>query len=145
VFHHDSPFGTSPVADGEAYIEDEGLDLGFQVHDAGGSTDFIGELRRVQDDGVGYIIVQNVESPAALLARDIAEQGLDIQLVLLNWAGGELFIDLADEAAEGAVVRPAVGPGRPRVPGQDDARAYLEEQGEELTASTTPRAGGRWR
>ena len=133
VFHHDSPFGTSPVADGQAYIEDNGLDLGYQVHVMpGGATDFVGELRRVQSAGVGYVIVQNVESPAALLARDISDQGLDIQLILLNWAGGELFVDLAGEDAEGAVSVQPWTPVAHEVPGQDDARAYLEDQGEEL-------------
>lgn len=133
VFHNDSPFGTSPVADGEAYIEDAGLDLGYQVHAMpGGATDFVGALQRVQSDGVGYIIVQNVESPAALLAGDIADLGMDIQLVLLNWAGGELFIELAGEAAEGAVSVQPWTPVANEVPGQDEARAYLEEQGEEL-------------
>ena len=135
VFHHDSPFGTSPVSDGESYIADQGLDLSYQaVVMPGGATDFIGELRRVADDGVSYIVVQNVESPTAVLARDIVDQGLDIQLILLNWAGGELFIDLADDAAEGAIaVQPWV-PVAYEVPGQDDARAYLAEQGEELTS-----------
>jgi branched-chain amino acid transport system substrate-binding protein len=135
VFHHDSPFGTSPVADGEAYIEEAGLDLGYQVHVMpGGATDFVGELRRVAADGVGYIIVQNVESPAALLAGDIADQGLDIQLVLLNWAGGELFIELAGDNAEGAVSVQPWTPVAVEVPGQDEPRAFLEEQGEELTS-----------
>jgi branched-chain amino acid transport system substrate-binding protein len=135
VFHHDSPFGTSPVADGEAYIGEAGLDLGYQVHVMpGGATDFVGELRRVDSDGVGYIIVQNVESPAALLARDIADQGLDIQLVLLNWSGGELFIDLAGDNAEGAVSVQPWTPVSVEVPGQEEPRAFLEEQGEELTS-----------
>jgi branched-chain amino acid transport system substrate-binding protein len=133
VFHHDSPFGTSPVADGQAYIEANGLDLGYQVHVMpGGATDFIGELRRVQSDGVGYIIVQNVESPAAVLARDIHEQGLDIQLILLNWAGGELFVDLAGDAAEGAISVQPWAPVAHQVPGQDLPRQHLEEQGEAL-------------
>jgi branched-chain amino acid transport system substrate-binding protein len=133
VFHHDSPFGTSPVADGGAYIEQNGLDLGYQVYVMpGGATDFVGELRRVQDSGVSYIIVQNVESPAAVLARDIADQGLDVQMILLNWAGGELFVDLAGDAAEGAVSVQPWAPVAHQSAGQDDARAYLEEQGEQL-------------
>jgi branched-chain amino acid transport system substrate-binding protein len=133
VFHHDSPFGTSPVADGEAYIEQNGLDLGYQVYVMpGGATDFVGELRRVQDSGVGYIIVQNVESPAAVLARDIGDQGLDVQMILLNWAGGELFLDLAGDAAEGAVSVQPWAPVAHQSAGQDDARSYLDEQGEEL-------------
>jgi branched-chain amino acid transport system substrate-binding protein len=133
VFHHDSPFGTSPVPDGEAYIEEEGLDLGYQVHVMpSGATDFVGELRRIQADGVGYVVVQNVESPAAVLANDIAGQGLDIQLVLLNWAAGELFADLAGDAAEGAIGVQPWAPVAHESPGQDDARSYLEEQGDEL-------------
>jgi branched-chain amino acid transport system substrate-binding protein len=135
VFHHDSPFGLSPIADGEAYIEENGLDLGFQAQVmTGGATDFVGALQQVQADGVSYIVVQNVESPAALLARDIADQGLDIQLVLLNWSSGELFIDLAGDDAEGAISVQPWTPVANEVPGQDEPRAYLEEQGEELTS-----------
>ena len=133
VFHHDSPFGTSPVGDGEAYVEDEGLDLGFQSHVMpGGATDFIGELRRISDDGVSHVIIQNVESPAALLAGDIADQGLDIQLHLLNWAAGEQFVELAGDAAEGAIGVQPWTPTDVEVPGQEDARAHLEGEGEEL-------------
>jgi branched-chain amino acid transport system substrate-binding protein len=133
VFHHDSPFGTSPVADGQAYIEENGLDLGYRSETmAGGATDFVGELQRMQSAGVSYIVVQNVESPAAQLARDIASLGLDMQLVLLNWAGGELFVDLAEDAADGAVSVQPWTPVAHEVPGQADARAYLEEQGEQL-------------
>jgi len=135
VFHHDSPFGTSPVGDGEAYVDEQGLDLSYQaVVMPGGATDFVGELRRMQDVGVSYIVVQNVESPAALLAQNIVDQGLDIQLVLLNWAAGELFVDLAGDAAEGAVGVQPWAPAAHEVPGQDDARAFLEEQGEELSS-----------
>jgi branched-chain amino acid transport system substrate-binding protein len=135
VFHNDSPFGLSPVADGEAYIEENGLDLGYRVEVMpGGATDFIGELRRVAGNGVSYVIVQNVESPAALLAGDIADQGLDIQLVLLNWSGGELFIDLAGDNAEGAVSVQPWTPISVEVQGQDEPRAFLEAQGEELSS-----------
>lgn len=135
VFHHDSPFGQSPVGDGEAYIEENGLDLGYHVFVMpGGATDFVGELQRAEAEGVGYAIVQNVESPAAQLAQDINAQGLDIQLVLLNWAGGELFIELAGDAAEGAVSVQPWTPVANDVPGQDDAKAYLEEQGDELSS-----------
>ncbi len=134
VFHHDSPFGTSPVADGQAYIEDQGLNLGYQVHPMpGGVTDYIGELRRVANDGVRYIVVQNVESPAALLANDIGDQGLDIQLYLLNWAGGETFINLAGDNAEGAIAVQPWAPVAHETPGQADAREFLQSQGDDLT------------
>jgi branched-chain amino acid transport system substrate-binding protein len=133
VFHHDSPFGTSPVGDGESYIEDEGLDLGYEAYVMpGGATDFVGELQRVEDQGAGYIIVQNVESPAAVLARDIQEQGLDIQLVLLNWSAGEIFLELAGDAAEGVVGVQPWAPATLELDGQADAEAYLADQDESL-------------
>jgi branched-chain amino acid transport system substrate-binding protein len=59
----------------------------------------------------------------------VADQGLDIQLVLLNWAGGELFIEFAGEAAEGAVSVQPWAPVAHQVPGQDDAREFLAEAG----------------
>jgi branched-chain amino acid transport system substrate-binding protein len=133
VFHHDSPFGTSPVGDGESYIEDEGLDLGYEAYVMpGGATDFVGELQRVEDQGAGYIVVQNVESPAAVLARDIQEQGLDIQLVLLNWSAGEIFLELAGDAAEGVVGVQPWAPATLELDGQADAQAYLADQDESL-------------
>jgi branched-chain amino acid transport system substrate-binding protein len=104
VFHHDSPFGESPVADGEAYIEEQGLDLGYQAYAMPtGATDYVSELSRARSQGANYIVIQNVSTPAAQLAQDVQRQNLDIQIVCLNWCGDELFIDLAGEAAEGVV------------------------------------------
>lgn len=145
VFHHDSPFGTSPVEDGADYIDEQGYDLGYETYVMpGGATDFVGELRRVEQQGASYIIVQNVESPAAVLARDVADQGLDIQVMLLNWAAGETFIELAGDAAEGAIGVQPWAPAAHETEGQDDARAYLEEQGESLEDKGLHYTQGWW-
>lgn len=102
VFHHDSPFGTSPVADGESYISDKGYDMGFASYPMpGGVTDYIAELSQAQSQGVTHIIVQNVSSPAATLAKNVSEQGLDVTMICLNWCADEGFINLAGSAAEG--------------------------------------------
>jgi branched-chain amino acid transport system substrate-binding protein len=104
VFHHDSPFGESPVEDGRRYIEEEGLELGYENYAMpSGATDYVGALSRAQSQGAEYIVIQNVASPAAQLARNVASQGLDIQIVCLNWCTSELFIELAGDAAEGVV------------------------------------------
>src|SRR5690606_5700629 len=85
VFHHDSPFGESPVEDGRAYIEQQGLELGYEAYAMpGGATDYVGELSRAQSQGAQYIVIQNVASPAAQLASNVASQGLDMQIVCLN-------------------------------------------------------------
>lgn len=102
VFHHDSPFGTSPVADGESYVSEQGYDMGYAAYPMpGGVTDYIAELSQAQGQGVTHVIVQNVSSPAATLAKNIAEQGLDVTMICLNWCADEGFINLAGAASAG--------------------------------------------
>lgn len=133
VFHHDSPFGESPVEDGRAYIEQQGLELGYEAYAMpGGATDYVGELSRAQSQGAQYIVIQNVASPAAQLASNVASQGLDMQIVCLNWCASELFIELAGDAAEGTV---GVHPFTPPVldaPGLDPIAEFLEGRGDSL-------------
>lgn len=131
VFHNDSPFGESPLDDGEAYIEEQGLDLGYASYAMpGGATDYVGDLSRAQSQGANYIVIQNVSSPAAQLARDVQTQDLDLQIVCLNWCAGELFIELAGDAAEGVIgVHPFVPPTAEDNPGLDPIRDHLGEDG----------------
>ncbi|MGH8909257.1 MAG: ABC transporter substrate-binding protein [Egibacteraceae bacterium] len=105
VFHHDSPFGTSPIEDGRAYIRQRGLDIGYQTYAmAASATDYVGELSRAEQQGADFIIIQNVSGTAATLARNVRDQGLDARILCLNWCGDELFIELAGDAvAEGAL------------------------------------------
>jgi branched-chain amino acid transport system substrate-binding protein len=135
VFHHDSPFGEAPLEDGEAYIEEEGLDLGYETYAMPtGATDYVSELSRAKGQGAKYIVIQNVSSPAAQLAKDVQRQGLDAKIVCLNWCGDELFVDLAGDAAEGVVAVMPFGPATADVPGLDEPReglggGNLEEEG----------------
>ncbi|MDP8957682.1 MAG: ABC transporter substrate-binding protein [Actinomycetota bacterium] len=130
VFHHDSPFGLSPVADGQAYIEENGLDIGYRAYPMpAGATDYVGELSQAQQQGATHIIVQNVSSPAAQLAGNIASQGLDVQMICLNWCGDEIFIDLAGDAAEGVIGVQPWTPPSVEASGFADPAGFLEEQG----------------
>jgi branched-chain amino acid transport system substrate-binding protein len=131
VFHHDSPFGTSPVGDGETYIEEQGLDLEYQAYPMpGGATDYVGELSRASN--ADYIIIQNVASPAAQLVQDLVNQGGDTQVVCLNWCTGEGFIELAGDAAEGVVgVHPFLPPTA-EAEGLSTISEYLESDGRSL-------------
>ncbi|MBA2730711.1 MAG: ABC transporter substrate-binding protein [Euzebyaceae bacterium] len=133
VFHHDSPFGESPLEDGRTYVEEEGLDIGYETYAMpSGATDYVGQLSQAQQQGAEYIVVQNVTSPGAQLARDIAGQGLDVQLFCLNWCGDEIFTDLAGDAAEGTLgILPWAPPQQAE--GLDDVTSYLESQGQTLT------------
>lgn len=131
VFHHDSPFGESPLADGEAYIAEEGLDIELRtVPMPSGATDYTAELTQVAD--VDYIIIQNVATPAVQLARDIATQGIEAQVLCLNWCANELFTELAGDAAEGALgVSPFTTPANAEG-GLPEIEAFLEADGRTL-------------
>ena len=135
VFHHDSPFGNAPVADGAQWIKDKGYKLGYKDYAMkAGSTDFVGLLQQAKDQGAKYIVIQNVSSPAATVARDLAAQKLDMRIVCLNWCSDELFIKLAGAAAEGHwMVQPFAPPGVGK-PGHESVRTYLKGKGGDLDA-----------
>ena len=139
VFHHDSPFGQAPVADGEAWVSEEGLDLGYQAYAMpGGQQNYVGLLSQAQSQGAKYIVIQNVASPAAQVAKDIKAQGLDMKIVCLNWCGNELFITTAgEEAAEGHMLIQPFAPITAGKPGHEEMTAYLEEQGEDPASKGT--------
>ena len=139
VFHHDSPFGQAPVADGEAWVSEEGLDLGYQAYAMpGGQQNYVGLLSQAQSQGAEYIVIQNVASPAAQVAKDIAAQNLDMKIVCLNWCGNELFIDTAGaDVAEGHMLVQPFAPITSEKGGHEEMIAYLEEQGEDPASKGT--------
>ena len=100
VFHHNSPFGQSPLDDGRRYIQRKRLRIDYSTETMPtGASDLTAQLTRARD--ADYIIVQNTSSPAATLARDANRLGLRARIVLLNWAADELFVSLAGRAANG--------------------------------------------
>jgi len=135
VFHHDSAFGMAPVADGEQWIKDRGYKLGYKDYAMkGGATDYVGLLQQAKDQGAKFIVIQNVSSPAATVARDIAAQKLDMKIVCLNWCADELFVTRAGPAAEGHwMVQPFTPPGVAK-PGHEPVRTYCKAKGLDLDA-----------
>jgi branched-chain amino acid transport system substrate-binding protein len=125
VFYNDSPFGTSPLEDGKAYIEQKQLRIDYvpSYPMRAGATDFTAQLTQVRD--ADYIIVQNTSAPAATLAKDVARLGLNAKLVLLNWAADELFVALAGRAATGAYGIQPFGTTALKVKGIEAPARYL--------------------
>jgi branched-chain amino acid transport system substrate-binding protein len=102
VFHHDSPFGTSPLEDGKKYIADNKLDMGFKNYPMpAGATDFVAQIGQAKAQGAKYVIIQNVSSPAAKLATNLKSQNFAGQVMCLNWCADDIFVKLAGPAAEG--------------------------------------------
>jgi branched-chain amino acid transport system substrate-binding protein len=129
VFHHDSPFGESPLEAGKEKAAELGLGFASYAMPAE-ATDYVPQLQRAKD--ADYVIVQNVSSPAAQLAKDIKGQGLDMKFVCLNWCGDELFVDLAGGAADGAVAAMPFAPATVEAAGLAEPRDYLEGEGGNL-------------
>lgn len=135
VLHHDSPFGTAPLADAEKWINDKGYRLGFAAYPmTAGATDYVGVLQQAKVQGAKYVVIQNVSSPAAVVAKDIAAQKLDMTIVCLNWCADELFMTNAGPAAEGhLMIQPFAPPGIAK-PGHQTIREYCEGKGIDLDA-----------
>jgi branched-chain amino acid transport system substrate-binding protein len=135
VFHHDSPFGTAPLADGQKWLKDKGYQLGFKAYPMKtGATDQIGLLQQAKAQGAKYIVIQNVSSPAAVVARDIAAQKLDMRIICLNWCADELFVKTAGAAAEGHLMVQPFAPPSAGKPGHQDVRQYCQSKGIDLEA-----------
>jgi branched-chain amino acid transport system substrate-binding protein len=135
VFHHDSPFGTAPLADGRKWLKDQDYRLGFRGYPMKtGATDQIGLLQQAKAQGAKYIVIQNVSSPAAVVARDIAAQQLDMRIICLNWCADELFVKTAADAAEGHLMVQPFAPPTAGKPGHQEIRQYSQSKGIDLDA-----------
>jgi len=146
-FHHDSPFGTSPLADGEAVAEMNGVAT-VRVAMPRGATDLSAELENADNQlgGMTHIIIQNVSSPAALLIRNATEIGMSefVQIGCLNWCSDEILVELAGDAAEGVLGALPFGPHTVPVEGQTDPAAWLEANGSSLAETSLHFTQGWW-
>ena len=114
-FHHDSPFGTSPLEDGKKYIADKKLSIDFTDYAmAKGATDYVAQIGQAKAKNSKYIIIQNVPSPASVLATNLATAKSDAQIVCLNYCANEIYVKKAGAAAEKTI---GVVPFAPPVPG----------------------------
>ena len=91
IAHHDSPFGQSPVPDAQAFAESKGVNFN-SLPMPGGVTDYVAELAQLQQFGANYIVIQNVSSPASVLVKDAASQGMDVTFVCLNCSSAWLVM-----------------------------------------------------
>lgn len=104
VLHHDSVLGRTPLAAGEAYIAEHGLDIGYRTYRMRtGAADHREILTEVQDQGADYLIVNTAPGPAAQLAQNVSSQRLDATVVCLAWCADDLFVELGGDAVQGAL------------------------------------------
>ena len=73
-FHNDSPFGLAPLEDGQAWIKEKSLDLTMEPYAMPAeSANYVGLLSQAEKQGAKYIVIQNVSSPAAQVAKDMVQ------------------------------------------------------------------------
>jgi branched-chain amino acid transport system substrate-binding protein len=133
MFHNDSPFGLAPLEDGQKWISDESLDLTMKPYPMpAGSANYVGLLSQAKSQGAKYIVIQNVSSPAAQVAKDLKAQGLDMKIVCLNWCADELFLDTAGDAAEGHVLVQPFAPASAAAEGHKVIDEFLQSEGSSL-------------
>ena len=103
-----------------------------------GSANYVGLLSQAQSQGAKYIVIQNVASPAAQVAKDIAAQNLDMKIVCLNWCANELFIDTAGaDVAEGHMLVQPFAPISAAKPGHEEITKWLESKNEDPATKGT--------
>jgi branched-chain amino acid transport system substrate-binding protein len=133
MFHHDSPFGLAPLEDGQKWISERGLDLNMEPYAMpAGSANYVGLLSQARSQGAKYIVIQNVSSPAAQVAKDIRAQGLDMKIVCLNWCADEQFVDTAGPAAEGHILVQPFAPITANLEGHQPIEEFLQSKGSSL-------------
>ena len=133
IFHNDSPFGLAPVEDAMSWVEEKGLDLTLKPYPMPAeAANYVGLLSQAKKQGAKYILIQNVSSPAAQVAKDIESQGLDMKIVCLNWCADEQFIASAGPAAEGHVMIQPFAPVTADVEGHAVIEEFLKEEGSSL-------------
>jgi branched-chain amino acid transport system substrate-binding protein len=134
VFHHDSPFGTSPLDDGKKYIADKKLDINMKSYPMPATaTDFVAQIGQSKSQNAKYVIIQNVAKPAAKLASDLAGQKSTAQVICLNWCADELFVSLAGAAAEKMIgVMPFAPPSA--ATGLEDINNFLKGKNTDAAA-----------
>ncbi|HSF79775.1 MAG TPA: ABC transporter substrate-binding protein [Anaerolineales bacterium] len=143
--HHDSPFGQSPIPDAQAFADANGVEF-TSLPMPRGATDYVAELAQIQQFGANYVIVHTVSSPAAVLVKDVASQGMkdDFKVINLNWCADEIFINLAGEASEGVVGTIPFTPPSSSVPGHADADKWLKDHGSSLADKGLHYTQGWW-
>ncbi len=129
-FHNDSAFGRSPLEDGKKYIADKKLDIGFTPYAMPkGATDYIAQIGQAKAQfktNPGYVVIQNVPSPAAVLAKNLAAEKSTAQIICLNYCAGEIYVTKAGEAANGTIGVVPFAPPVAGLPGLEEINTYLK-------------------
>ena len=129
--YNDSPFGKSPLPEGQAFAQENGIEM-LEVAMPRGATDLTAELTQVKDFAADYIIIQNTSGPGSLAAKNAKSLGIPAQIICLNWCADENLVKLAGDAAEGVVGTIPFAPPSAGVAGLKEIQEYAQSKGVNL-------------
>lgn len=133
LFHSNSAFGTAPISGLKEYIKAKNLDFDLKTYPMiTGTTAFDAQLLQAKQQGADYIFIQNVPTPASILAKDVKRLGLNATIVCLNYCASEVFVKLAGDAANGMIGIQPFTPVSLNVPGAKVPDKFLKARGSRL-------------
>ena len=100
-----SPFGRDPVVDARKAADKLGLKIADVQEVGANNLDNTALLKRLESQGVKYVINQNTAGPVANILKDAKRLGLlgKMQFMGAHYAGGEDLTKLAGDAAKGFI------------------------------------------
>lgn len=100
--HNTTPFGETPVAGGEAYAEELGLEVADNIALELDANSADTQVQRAEANDVDYLIHQNTAAPMQVLLSSIQSRDSDITVMGLTWTVDEFRTQTASDLFEGA-------------------------------------------
>lgn len=141
--HSDSPFGTSPLTDAEAYLKTVGGES-LRVPMPKGATDYTAQIAQVKQFGATHVVFQNTTSAPAAFVKQAIDQGLKVTYGCLNWCADEGMINLLKDKAEGMYGAIPFASPTLDIPGVALIRQYTKAKGIDLDAKGLHFVQGWW-
>lgn len=142
LIYNDTGFGKSPVDDAKKFASEIGVDIVDEEIVDLKALDATSQLLNMDKKGVTHAIIQETSNATATVLKDAKKLGLKTQFIGLNWAGDEIVLGLAKEAAEGYVgVSPFAFPYE-NVPAMKDVEAAFAKQNKKLSDLTQKHVQG---
>lgn len=102
MIRNDTAFGTTPVAGAEAYGQElDNVEMASEISLPLGASDASNQVIQAQENGVDYLVHQNVGAPNRVLLEALDNEGADITVMGMTWTVDEGKIADAPELHEG--------------------------------------------
>ncbi len=141
--YNDSPFGTSPLDDAEAFLKSQNIDS-IRIPMPNGATDFTPQIAQVKQFGATHVLFQNIPVAPAAFVNQATDQGLKVVYACLNYCADEIMVALTKQNAEGIYGAIPFAPPTLDIPGIAFVRQYTQSAGIDLDVQGLSYVQGFW-